>query len=85
MNVFKTHKDAFGRSSNICSIRKKKVIGTHNRGTAISITVQEPLCNTKADRQISAAIISALSIINFRTLGEYVHWRFLILAMCSVN
>lgn len=66
-------------------LEKKKVIGTHNRGTAISITVQEPLCNTKADRQISAAIISALSIINFRTLGEYVHWRFLILAMCSVN
>lgn len=64
---------------------EKKMIGTHNRGTAISITVQEPLCNTKEDRQISAAIISALSVINFRTLGEYVHWRFLILAMCSVN
>ena len=36
----------------------------------MSITVQDPLCSTKGDRWISMAIISALSIINFRII-----WR----------
>lgn len=36
----------------------------------MSITVQDPLCSTKGDRWIPIAIISALSIINFRIM-----WR----------
>lgn len=54
VSIFKTHKDAFGRSSNICSTFKKK----------------DSLCSRKWDRWIPIAIISALSIINFRII-----WR----------
>lgn len=48
----------------------KKGIATCSRGTVMSITVQDPLCSTKGDRWIPIAIISALSIINFRII-----WR----------